>query len=216
MFKYSDRELPSDDLLRGAIVVWDNLPVFVATGAAAAALWSLGRSTGLLLPLAFAGVLPLLTALTNGFNRLMQGERFRLRNLVRCLPHSALVTWKLLWPSTLALSLAAVANAMWLSTGETWILLSFGASLATALASGALGITAVPIAIATTRSAREAWQDATRVVLRNPTGGLRGPAAFILAGWASQHLSFALLLLLPVPLVGLWSASATRTNVQTS
>lgn len=213
MFRYSDRELPTDNLRRGAVVICESLPLFLATGAATAALWSIGRSTGLLIPLAFAGVLPLLAALTSGFNRLMHGETFGLRSLVRNLPRSALLTWKLLWPSALALSLAAVASAVWQTTGETWVLLSVGTGLATALASGALGLTAVSIASATTCTAREAWQRATRTLHQNPIGGLGALAAFVLAGWTSQYLSFALLLLLPIPLVALWSAGAANSRV---
>jgi hypothetical protein len=40
-----------------------------------------------------------------------------------------------------------------------------------------------------------------------PMGGAGALAGFLLAGWATMHLSFALLILLPIPLTAIWVAA---------
>lgn len=198
---------PRNPVARGAAVVWSELPLFAVGGATVAVVWALCRTDPLLLSAAGLVVMPALTALAVTLHSALDGGRSGLLSLVRTTCRAAASSWLLSIPAAVALLLTAAAFDLAAVTGQEWMLLSGGAGLAASAVVAAIGLMAMPLAVVEKIAPRAAWTRACTATLRRPAPALGAVAAFVLAILASAHSSFPILMLLPIPLVGVWVAA---------
>lgn len=198
---------PQNPVGRGASVVWHSLPLFLLAGIVIAAVWTVARTSLLLVWPGMLIVLALLAALAWGFAAMMEGNTFCMRDLASHLPRAAFMTVRLMWPAAVSLALSTVAFHVATASGQEWMLFSGGAGLAMAAALGTVGLLALIAAEAGPASGPGVWTRGLRMLVSAPMGGGGALAGFLLAGWATMHLSFALLILLPIPLTAIWVAA---------
>ncbi|WP_433586004.1 hypothetical protein [Microbacterium hydrocarbonoxydans] len=206
---------PRNPVARAAAAAWSELPLLLSASAAVAGLWVLCRTDPLLLGAAEFAVMPTLTALAVTFHSALEGERSGILRLLSNVCRAAPATWLLSLPATVAALLADAAFQLAEVSGQAWMLLSGGAGLAVSVIAAATGLLAMPLAALDKVTARAAWMRAWAAALRHPAPALGAVGAYVLAMLASAHLSFAVLLLLPIPLVSVWVAAFRASGIRT-
>lgn len=205
--------LSRDPLRRAGRLVWPNLPVLLVGSVPAAFAWTLVR----LLPpdlswLAVLGVglvvLPLLAPLLHGSAVLLDDEHFGLRGLGPALVHGYLPATRVTAPPTLAVLLTLLAEQLWRTSHQNWMLVSVGVGAGVSLVAACAGVVALPYILRPGAPTGEAWLVAGYVASHNPVPVLAVLSALGLGVGAAAHLSFALVLLLPAPLALVWAAAA--------
>jgi len=200
--------------------VWPNLPVLALGSVLVAFAWGLARVAAA--AVSWAGVvligllvLPLLGALLRGCLVLLTGDHFGIGTLVRTLPSSFARGLRICAPVTGVALLGFAGTYAWQVSGSPWLLPS--AALGSIITLGALyvGIVALPYYVGGNGSWLRSWQVGLFVATRNPVPVLATMAAVVLAVLAAEHLSVALVLVLPAPVALVW-ASALRTATEHS
>jgi hypothetical protein len=160
-------------------------------------------------------VLPLLGALLRCCTVLLTGDHFGIGTLVRTLPSSFARGLRFCAPITAVALLGSAGTYAWQVSGSAWLLPSAALGSILTLTAMYVGIVALPYHVDGNGSWLRSWQVGLFVATRNPVPVLATMAAGVLAVPAAEHLSVALVLVLPTPVALVW-ASALRTATNRS
>jgi hypothetical protein len=208
-------EARHDLVQRAAREWWPNLPLLLLGSIPVAAGWAAlravaGGSSWIALLGTGVLVLPLFAALLHSCTRLLAHEHVGVLQLVRRWPHLVVRAWRVTGPLTLVAVLTATAAAAWQQGGQPWMLLSLGICAAVLAGVVVVGVVALPYALRGDTGWTETWLVSAYVASRHPVPVLGVLSACGVAVWASAHLSFALLILVPGPLALIWAAAVSE------
>ena len=208
-----DRPRDVDPLRHAAALLWPNLPVLLAGSVvvvvAVAVVKVVAPLSGIL---AITGsgllVLPALAASVRGAQVMLADEVFGLADLFRTLARGYRPTAGLAAPAVVALCLADVAAGQWIAHRQSWMMVSLGLCLAVSGIALVLAVIAVPYRLRTRTRSVDCWRVAAYVTSRHPVPVVAVLSVFLLLGWAVDHVSLALMIIVPGPLALLWAVAA--------
>lgn len=203
----------TDLVARAARLWWPNLPTLLVGSVLVAAAWSLIRSLTAVspwLPVVGIGlvVLPLLAGLLDTCATLLGDEHAGVQRWLRRLPATVWRTWRVTVPVVVVALLASVAGSTWQHAGQLWMLGCWAVCSAVLAGLALVAVIALPYSVQSGADAREVWLVSAYLATRAPLPVLGIAAACGLTAWASGHLSFAVLLLVPAPVALVWAAGA--------
>lgn len=202
----------TDHLGHVSRLLWPNLPVLLLGSLLVAIGWSLVRALSPHLGGASVVgiglvVVPAFAALLHGCEVLHTDEHFGIADLFRTGGRTFVRAVKVTALPTVALLLTLSAVHLWQLSGQAWMLLSVGFGAVVSALALYTGVVALPYVIRTGATVRAGWLVSFYIATRNPVPVLAVLSAVALTVWAAAYLSFALIVLLPVPLALLWAVA---------